>query len=277
MSPSQTTLVQLTDTHLLEGEKVLHGRIDTWPRTVAALSAAAHFAPDAVIVTGDIADRGHQIHARAAKLFERAEEELGCPVIVVPGNHDPAGAVGAGFNRTRQSGGPFPADTVHQVAGLRIIGLESHGFGQAQGELTQEQLQWMLGVLAKPAPGGSVLAMHHPPIDATLPGLAGRGLANPAELAAVLEGSDVHAILCGHYHLPSTGNLGTIPVWVAPAVSYNHNLFAPSNLIQALDTSWISVVKIAGSTLSASPVQVATAPAVFTHEVAVPVRHNVLL
>lgn len=277
MSQRQATLVQLTDTHLLEGEKLLHGRIDTWSRTVAALSAAAHFAPDAVLVTGDIADRGQQIYNRAARLFERAEQELGCPVIVVPGNHDPAGAVAAGFNRTRQAGGPFPADTVHEVAGLRIIGLESHGFGQVQGTLTQEQLQWLLGVLATPAPGGSVLAMHHPPIDATLPGLAGRGLANPAQLAAVLGGSDVHAILCGHYHLPSTGNLGSIPVWVAPAVSYNHNIFAPSHLIQGLDTSWISVVKVGGSTLSASPVQVATAAAVFTREVAVPVRQPVLL
>ncbi|HBV09966.1 MAG TPA: phosphoesterase, partial [Micrococcaceae bacterium] len=77
MSQRQATLVQLTDTHLLEGEKLLHGRIDTWSRTVAALSAAAHFAPDAVLVTGDIADRGQQIYNRAARLFERAEQELG--------------------------------------------------------------------------------------------------------------------------------------------------------------------------------------------------------
>lgn len=277
MSRNRVTLVHLSDTHLMDGDALLHGRIDSWARTVAALSAAAHFSPDAVIITGDIADRGQRVHDRAAKLFEHAEKELGCPIIVVPGNHDPAGAVGSGFNRNRLSSGLNPADTVHEVSGLRIIGLESHGFGEAEGRLDNNQIQWLRGILDTPAPRGTVLALHHPPVGSMIPGLAGRGLARPGELAAVLEGSDVNGILCGHYHLPSTSKLGNTPVWVGPAVSYNHNLFAPEGLIQGLDTSWISVIGLGAGTLSVAPVQVATPSAVFTREVSLASRQPALL
>ncbi|MBV1777628.1 metallophosphoesterase [Paeniglutamicibacter sp. ABSL32-1] len=277
MSARGATLVQLTDTHLLAGGALLRGRIDTWARTTAALGAAARFSPDAVLVTGDVSDRGAPVYSRAAELFGQAERELGCPVIVVPGNHDPAGAVGAAFNRRRLASGPNPADTVHLVAGLRIIGLETHGFREAAGRLSDRQLLWLRAVLQAPAPRGTVLAMHHPPIESLLPELAGRGLARPGELAAVLAGSDVRGILCGHYHLPGTGSLGTIPVWVSPAVSYNHNLFAPEGSKPGTDPSWFSVIKVGAGQFSATPVQVPVPAAAPAREVPVPARQPALL
>lgn len=275
MNRRHATLVHLSDTHLLGDGSLLHGRIDTWARTVAALSAAAHFSPDAVLVTGDIADRGQQVHARAARLFEHVEQELGCPVITLPGNHDPAGAIGGDFNRGRSASGPGPADTVHHVSGLRIISLDSHGFGTDEGWLTDEQLLWVAGLLATASARGTVIALHHPPVPAPLPALAGRGLAAPEKLAAVLAGSDVLGILCGHYHLPGMGSLGTIPVWVAPAVSYNHNLFAPDDTLQGLDTSWFSVIKAGDGHFFTTPVQVTTPAAVFTRTTTLPSREPV--
>ncbi|MFL4477962.1 metallophosphoesterase [Paeniglutamicibacter sp. ORCA_105] len=277
MSATGATLVQLTDTHLLTGGALLHGRIDTWARTAETLEAAAGFSPDAILVTGDIADRGAQVHARAARLFEHAERELQCPIIVVPGNHDPAGSVGARFNRKRIASGPNPADTVHMIGGLRIIGLDTHGFREAAGGLSQPQLRWLLAVLETPAPSGTVLALHHPPIDCLMPALAGRGLARPGELAAVLAGSDVRAILCGHYHLPTSGSLGTIPVWVGPAVSYNHKLFATDTPAHDQDTSWFSVIKVGAGQLSATPVRVPRPFAVAAPVVAMPARQPALL
>ena len=275
MSVKGTTLVQLTDTHLLAGGALLRGRIDTWARTSAALKAAARFSPDAVLVTGDVSDRGAPVYARAAKLFEQAERELGCPVIVVPGNHDPEGAVGAAFNRRRLASGPNPADTVHLVAGLRIIGLETHGFREAGGRLSDRQLAWLRAVLATPAARGTVLTMHHPPIESLLPELA--GLARPEELAAALAGSDVRGILCGHYHLPGTGSLGGIPVWVSPAAAYNHGLFAPEGTKPDMDPCWFSVIKVGAGQLSATPVQVPVPAAVPTRELPVPARQPALL
>ncbi len=267
MNEGRLRLVQLTDTHLVTEDALLHGRLDTWARTVAAFSAAAHFAPDAVLVTGDIADRGQAIHSSAAKLFAKAQRELQCPIITLPGNHDPLGAVGTEFNASRRGTGPYPADTIHEVAGLRIIALDSHGFGEGAGWLGPEQLQWLTEVLRTPAPRGSIVTLHHPPIPSMHRVHDGRGLKHPEHLSAALEGSDVLGIFCGHYHLPTLGTLGSIPVWTAPAVSYNHNLFAPESVLQAVDTSWLSVITIEGAQISATPVQISAPPAVFTHEV----------
>lgn len=277
MSAAGTTLIQLTDTHLLDDGALLRGSIDTWARTTEVLRAAARFAPDAVLVTGDIADRGAQVYSRAAALFEQTEHELGCPLVVVPGNHDPHCAVGAGFNLKRLASGPGPADTVQMVGGLRIIGLETHGFGEAAGYLSAGQLEWLRSVLEIQAPAGTVLAMHHPPIESLMESLAGRGLARPQELAAVLQGTDVRGILCGHYHLACSGTLGSIPVWVSPAVSYNHELFAPGTAGQRQDTSWFSVITLSPGQLTATPVQVAIPVPLLTVAEAVPARHHVLI
>ena len=259
-------LVHLSDTHLTPQGQLLHGRIDTWQRTVAALSAATHFAPDAVVVTGDIAERGAAVHERAARLFARAEAQLGCPVITLPGNHDPSGSIDTRFNLRRTATGPHPANTVHRVQGLRIITLDSGGYGQPEGRLDEEQLHWLGAELATPAERGTLLALHHPPVEAIAPALARRGLVNAHQLARLLPGSDVRGILCGHYHLPASGHLAGVPVWMGPAVSYNHNLFAPADTLQGLDSSWLSIIQL-GQTMDAVPVPVTSPAAVFTRVV----------
>lgn len=225
------SIVQLSDTHLCPEGQLLHGSIDSWARTEEALDAANYFEPDAVVVTGDIADRGAPIHERAAEIFAQAQERLDCPVITIPGNHDPLGAIGESFNMHRLSTGEYPADTVHEVMGLRIIGMDTGGFQQAQGRLNSQQLHWLSSLLTVPAPRGSLLLLHHPPVEATNQARAGRGLENPQELAAVTAGSDIRSILTGHYHQTATSQLLNTPVFMAPAVSYNMNPFAPTEML----------------------------------------------
>lgn len=257
------TLVQLTDTHLLPVPGLLYGQLDTWERLQSALGAAAHFRPDVVVLTGDLADGKSDIYEAASALLEEAAEELECPLIVLPGNHDLPERT-AGFNRHRAFSGPGQGDTVHLVRGLRVIGLDSNASGSPSGVLSAAQLEWLALELSAPAPHGTVLAIHHPPIESMLPQLAGRGLANPEQLQAVLSGTDVRAILCGHYHHGLSGRLGAVPVWVSPAVSYNQNLFAPAATVQGLDTTWISVITLAPASFSATPVPVGADTAVFT-------------
>jgi len=225
------TIIHMSDTHLCPEGRLLHGSIDSWRRTRHALRASQHFSPDAIVVTGDIADRGAPIHPAAAAMLNDIQEELGCPVISVPGNHDPLGSVGPEFNTQRLSTGPYPANTVHEALGLRIIGLDSGGFQLAQGEVDQAQLSWLQSLLTAPAPLGSVLLLHHPPVAATSPARAGRGLKDPMALAAITAGTDIRAILCGHYHQAATSQLINTPVFMAPAVSYNMNPFAPDEIL----------------------------------------------
>lgn len=258
MNGTGYTLIHLTDTHLHQPGELLFGALDTWARTAEALRAAARYRPDAVVVTGDIADSGRDIYAAASGLFARAGRELDCPVIVLPGNHDLPGTrawAAEAFTGSRTDTGPGPGNDVHFVGGLRLITLDSDDSGQPAGRLTGEQLHWLDTVLAEPAPDGTVLTLHHPPVDSLLPQLAGRGLARPAELAGVLAGSDVRAVLCGHYHHAVSGRLGGVPVWAGPAVSYGQDLFAPPETVRGLDSSWLSVIRLGEkSSFSAVPV-----------------------
>lgn len=244
------TIIQLSDTHLRPEGQLLHGTIDSWQQTERALEAAACLDPDAIVVTGDIADRGSGIHERAAGLFNQAQRELDCPVIAVPGNHDPLGAIGESFNTRRLSTGPYPADTVHEVLGLRIIGLDSGGFQLAQGRLEQQQLDWFSSLLTASAPRGSLLLLHHPPVEAANAARAGRGLENPLELAAIAAGSDIRAILCGHYHQAATSQLLNTPVFMAPAVSCNMNPFAPTEIVDE-PAAGFNVIKVGAKSVDA--------------------------
>lgn len=263
------TIVQLTDTHLRLHGQMLYGSLDPWRRLERALEATAGFRPDAVLVTGDIADCGSDVYDAAAELFAWAGARMNAPVIVLPGNHDiPAAAQlpqpgqpalegpwsARAFTSTRTAEGPGPGDAAYSIAGLRILTLDSDNPLQASGSLSPAQLKWLDLVLREPARDGTLLAMHHPPVDSLLPQLKGRGLAQPEDLRAALAGTDVRAIVAGHYHHAMSAQLGLVPVWIGPAVSYNQNLRAPAGSVQGKDTSWLSVLTFSNGAFSAVPV-----------------------
>ncbi len=51
------------------------------------------------------------------------------------------------------------------VGGLRVVTLDNLVPGEVLGRLGTEQLDWLRRVLARPAPAGTVLVLHHPPIS----------------------------------------------------------------------------------------------------------------
>ena len=76
-------------------------------------------------------------------------------------------------------------------------------------------------VLAEPAPHGTFLAMHHPPIPVPmLPAAAIIELDDQQRLAEALAGTDVRMILGGHFHYSSYSTFAGIPVSVASATCY---------------------------------------------------------
>ena len=121
------------------------------------------------------------------------------------------------------------------VDGVRIVTLDSLVPGKAYGLISEVQLDWLRDLLGGPAPNGTVLALHHPPI--ALPGVEPQqafGLQNPADLADVIRGTDVRIILCGHFHLQLSGLLGTTPVWATPGVVNRTDLTAPPGVVRAV-------------------------------------------
>jgi hypothetical protein len=102
--------------------------------------------------------------------------------------------------------------------------------------VTDEQLARLRDELATPAEHGTVLALHHPPIPSPMcPVAEVIDLLDTDRLAAVLAGSDVRAILGGHYHFSSHATFAGIPVSVAAATCYLSDPAPLDRFISAVD------------------------------------------
>ncbi|MEU7631425.1 phosphodiesterase [Nocardia sp. NPDC049220] len=218
-------LFHFSDTHLLAGDDALYGDVDAELRLRQLLeqATASRIQPTAIVFTGDLTDQGEPLaYDKLAAIVEPFADSLAAPIVWVTGNHDDRGAL-----RTRLLGEPAstaPLDRVHLIDGLRIIALDTTVPGHHYGEITGDQLDWLRSVLAEPAPFGSILAMHHPPVPCVLDLAVVVELRNQRSLADVLAGSDVRAILAGHLHFSTSATFAGIPVSVASATCYSQDL-----------------------------------------------------
>jgi Icc protein len=223
------TLIQLSDTHIVPEGQLLHGSVDSLANVAAALAAVEEsgVCPAALIFSGDLADTGDpQAYQRLRAAVEPVAARLGAPVLWAMGNHDTRTAFRAGLLGAESTGEAF--DYVHWSGDLRVIVLDSTEPGHHHGELSDDQLVFLEGELRTPAPAGTVLVLHHPPVPSPLPFINTLLLRQPERLGAVLAGSDVSMVLCGHSHHASAGALAGVPVWVAGASAYSADTLAPT-------------------------------------------------
>lgn len=218
-------LLHLSDTHLLAGGGKLYGSVDseTHLRNVFAELEASGGRPEAIIFTGDLADKGEpDAYTRLREIVEPAAARLGADVIWVMGNHDDRASFREGLF------GEVPTDRsvdrVYDVNGLRVITLDSTVPGHHYGEVSGDQLDWLAEELASSAPHGTILAMHHPPVPSVLDLAVAVELRDQKSLAEVLEGSDVRSIIAGHLHYSTNATFAGIPVSVASATCYTQDL-----------------------------------------------------
>ncbi|MDQ0894676.1 Icc protein [Agromyces ramosus] len=184
--------------------------------------------PRAIVFTGDLADKGEpEAYARIRRIVDPVAERLGAQVIWVMGNHDDRTAFRRGLLDERIVAGSRPVDRVDDVNGLRVITLDSTVPGHHHGEVAPEQLDWLAEELSIPAPHGTVLAMHHPPIPSVLDLAASVELRDQHELAEVVAGSDIRSIIAGHLHYSSMATFAGVPVSVASASCYTQDLNVP--------------------------------------------------
>ncbi|QZY29508.1 metallophosphoesterase [Nocardioides coralli] len=214
-------VAHLSDPHLLADGALQYGAIDPEPGLVQALERLSRIdpAPQALVFTGDLADRAEPAaYRRLRELVEPFARGIGAEVVWVMGNHDERAPYARALFGTDDTG---PQDRVHEVDGLRIVALDTTVPGYHHGELSADQLAWLADVLATPAPHGTLLALHHPPIPVpTVPVAAIIELADQQRLADVVRGTDVRGILGGHYHYTSWSQFAGIPVSVASASCY---------------------------------------------------------
>jgi 3',5'-cyclic-AMP phosphodiesterase len=193
-------LVQLSDFHVgadwADADPVA-GLSDA-VASVLALPAA----PDAILVSGDLAD-----HATDAE-YEQVRELLApleAPLYVLPGNHDDRRAL------RRHFGGPGSAGEPVQYAAdlgpLRLVALDTTRPGEDPGSLDADRLAWLDAELAAAPEQPTLLAMHHPPLETGVPGWDDFGLpaADRRAVAAVVERHpQITLLVAGHVHRAMT-------------------------------------------------------------------------
>jgi Icc protein len=254
LPPGALRVVHLSDSHL-SGDGSLHqGSVDTLAALDRVLAEAARVEGARLLVgSGDLSDDGST--ASYALLHDRLEtwragQDAAPAVVLVPGNHD----LRDGFVEVLGDGhlahepAPHdptqPVDGVSVVDGWRVVTLDTSVPRAGYGLLRAEQLARLRDVLAEPAPRGTVVVLHHPPLPAPTTLHEALALQAPEELAAVIEGTDVRVVLAGHYHRHIVGSLAGVPVLVAPAVANETDVCAPHGTERAVRGSAFLVVDL---------------------------------
>jgi 3',5'-cyclic-AMP phosphodiesterase len=206
-----TILAQLSDPHLLvDGDDRGAARAFT-----AAVEAVLQFrpAPDAVLVSGDLGERGGpEEYALARELLA----PLPMPVHVLAGNHDDRDALAEAFG--------MPTRYTAEVGELALVGCDTTVPGRMEGSL---DLDWLERQLETASGRPVVIAMHHPPLLTGIPVLDDIGL--PAEDRVALgeliaRFPQVRRVVAGHVHRTAFAVLAGCGVVTAPSTNLQARL-----------------------------------------------------
>ena len=213
-------VIQISDLHLVPTGELRPG-VDPCANLkalLARLEALPHH-PDALLLTGDLADGGDAASYELLRaLVEPVAQRLGATLCYLPGNHDDRSEMRVHLLGEHRSEAPI--DAVAFCGGLRLVMLDSPVPGSDPGELRDAQLEWLAALLRHPADEGTLLALHHPPVGSPIEQMDAIALRHPERLGEVIAGTDVLAVLAGHDHHSSSGTLAGIAVSIAAASSY---------------------------------------------------------
>jgi Icc protein len=124
---------------------------DPYPEVMnrGAIAAVQALAPDAIVVKGDLTDKGTEAEYEA---FLRAYTKLGERMHHVRGNHD------AMVTETIATTGPFAVE----LPGVTLAVLDTVRPGTDRGRVSQEQLDWLDDVAGSSTAPVLVFGHHHP-------------------------------------------------------------------------------------------------------------------
>ncbi len=242
-------LVQLTDSHIgavwSEGDPVAGLR--------AAIAAIGHLdvAPDAILVSGDLAENGAEAEY---ELVQESLQGLGVPIHVLPGNHDDRATLRRCFGLPGAAEAPI--QHAADVGALRLVMVDSTRPGEDGGELDSSRIEWLAGELATAPERPTLLAMHHPPIVTGSPAWDAIGLPGPARSAlaeVVARHPQVLGIVAGHHHQMIVADLGSRPVMAIPSTYGQARVgFGASRIVFSEAVSAFAVHVLADGALTSS-------------------------
>lgn len=221
-------IMHISDTHLLGDSRNLYDSFVNGDESLGRLILGIEQSgavPDAIVITGDIADKGEpEAYHKIKTMFDKLEQRLNTKIIWVMGNHDDRAA----FKEILliQKPNYEPVDEVHNLNGLRLIVLDTTVPGHHYGSIEDSQLRWLDMTLRNPSKHGTILALHHPPAPSMLPLAATVELRDQHKLADVLSihTDEVKSIIGGHLHYSSFSTFCNIPVSIATSTCYTQDL-----------------------------------------------------
>ncbi|HTS88266.1 MAG TPA: phosphodiesterase [Gemmatimonadales bacterium] len=214
-------LLQLSDLHVRCPGNPLAGRVETLPYLERAVTFVERMLPepDAIIVTGDVAD---QMETAEYELARGMLRRLRRPCFALPGNHDSRRGMRELLPFCLRE--PLREDCLAYVVEqlpLRLVMLDSVIPGHGDGRLGGDQLAWLDSVLAAAPSSPSLLAVHHPPFETGIGFMDRIGLNDRAALGEVVaRHGQVVGIVAGHVHRTIVGSLAGRVALTAPSVAH---------------------------------------------------------
>ena len=185
-------ILQVTDCHLFPRRDATLLGVCVYDTLCAVLRAAcAERMPDALLATGDLAQRPSA--ASYALFLAAVREHFRGPLLCVPGNHDHGAAFAAAL----------PTEDL-RVGSWRLLGVDTHVDDVVGGSVAGGELRRLAAALDGDGP--ALVAGHHCPVAIGCPWLDEHRIDNGDELLAVLVdaagGRGASAYVFGHIHQP---------------------------------------------------------------------------
>lgn len=215
-------ILQLSDFHLRGDGKPSFRVVDTkrWLDVAAEHLMSLAVKPDAIVITGDLADNGD---AHAYRMIQNALQPLELPVFAVPGNHDRRDrmrSILGDWCPVDGSVAPFLCFSA-DMGPLQLVMLDTMAPGSHSGHLPPETLDWLSKTLD--ADRQTLLFMHHPPFLTGM-GAMDEPFENAKGLAGILSAAPDVRLCCGHMHRPIITTWASCTAVTAPSVSMQIDL-----------------------------------------------------
>lgn len=216
-------LAQITDLHIKRPGLLAYKKVDTtaYLRACVAKLNALQPRPDAVIITGDLADFG------AAEEYRSLRDTLSAltmPYYLAIGNHDSRDALRAAFPdhdylRTQPEFVQYAVD----MDELCLVVLDTQDPPRSGGRLNRGRLEWLAEELARWRGQPVMIAMHHPPFLCGIDHMDVQSLdaGDARELELIIsQCPNVERLICGHVHRPVFTRFGNTVASICPSPSH---------------------------------------------------------
>lgn len=194
-SNSEITLVQITDTHILDEGATSFDGYDTAAslnKVIEKIKTNEKNA-DLLLLTGDL------VHEPTQSSYQKLADclhDLTIPLYCLPGNHDEPDMLDyvMGMNGV-------DSNRLIKIGNWLIILLNSHLPGEHSGQLSETELHFLQSSLAMSSEPHVLIALHHHPVSINSTWMDSMSLLNQGDFLSIADQHEqIKAIIWGHIH-----------------------------------------------------------------------------